>query len=258
LPVIFADAMMAVMKSLRLVVMLIASVAPAISTVAPAGPTSKPVLVPLDVCVTDHGIQENPRNFPATKAVDIAAADRDDLAAYTDDQGELYLLAPRGWTCQASIGADGNDYIEAYPQGEVPDPVHSWPKTAQAVTADFLPACLGCVLSQACTYFPIAEQQLVKAYGRSLSCPQARVGQLTDRLSSTVVAYEDPSGVKGTEPPSGGNYPANGIVTYKLPTKHFEYGSAMENCVLPPRVRDLCTNALNDFASEWDKEVAAT
>jgi hypothetical protein len=257
LQALFREIIMALMKSLRLVALVIAlllGVTFPIATAAAAGIRS--VTVALVVCSTSHGVEENPRNFPATQTVAIPAADQLQLSAYTDDQGELHLLAPRGWTCQASTGADGNDSNDAYPQGEIGSPARSWPKTAQAVTANLLPACVGCALSQACTYFPVAQQQLLKNYGPNSRCPKAPVGELTDRLSSTVVAYEDPSGVKGIEAPSGGNYAANGIVTYKPPTARYEYGSSLENCVLPPQVHALCTAALNNFVSQWDRTIA--
>lgn len=248
------------MKTLRLAVLvLIASLVGAMFAVVPVGAATaanRSLPVPLVECSTGHAGQVNPKSLPAAKTVNIPAADQLQLSAYTDDQGELYLLAPRGWTCWASMGADGNDYIDAYPQGEVGTATRSWPKTAQAVTADFLPACLGCVLSQACTYFPVAEQQLVQQYGSIMSCPKPPIGELTDRLTSTVVAYEDPPGIKGTQSPSGGNYAANGVVTYKPQQDHRDYGSTVENCVLPTQVHALCTAALNDFASEWDRDVA--
>ena len=121
----------------------------------------------------------------------MAAALASKMAAYTDDQGEMYVLAPLGWTCQASLGADGNDSIAVYPPGEVGTSQfalgHSWPKSAQAVTGDLLPACYACFVGQACTFFPAAEHDLVHDFSGqrpALPCPRARPSRGSPRASS--------------------------------------------------------------------------
>lgn len=240
-------------------VLLVAAVLVTTLAASPASPAqaSGMVSLPLVVCITSHGVEESPKSFPAARTVAVPAADQSLLSIYTDDVGELYLVAPRGWACQAGVGADGNASIAAYPPGEEPFPIRTWPKTAQAVTADLYPVCGGCITIQACPYFPAAKQDLLE-FGPNAKCPSPPVGELTDRLSSTVVAYEDPPGVKGLQSPSGGSYAANGVVTFKQGTTHTVYGSWMENCVLPAKLHDLCTAALNNFAYEWDAAVRAS
>jgi hypothetical protein len=59
--------------------------------------------------------------------------------------------------------------------------------------------------------------------------------------NATTAFFEDPIGVSGVGDPSGGPYPANGVVTYNGT-------SATEaTCTLPESDHALCTVVLNDF-----------
>jgi hypothetical protein len=213
--------------------------------------------VPLVECVTGTGTTSAPKPMAATKALSMPADLVGKMAAYTDDQGEMYLLAPLGWTCQASLGTDGNDSIAVYPPGEVGTSqfalVHSWPKSAQAVTGDLLPTCYACFVGQACTFFPAAEHDLVRDFSGQLSCTPLPTGQAVARLTSSVIAFSDPTGVLGTGEPSGGAYPAYGVVTFKDKTPNGTYGSAMETCTLPKSEHSMCNAALQSFVSGWEQ-----
>jgi hypothetical protein len=217
--------------------------------------------VPLVECVTGTGAISAPKPMAATKAVNVPAALVNKMAAYSDDQGEMYLLAPLGWTCQASLGADGNDSIAVYPPGEVGTSQfalgHSWPKTAQAVTGDLLPACYACFVGQACTFFPAAEHDLVRDFSGQLSCTPLPAGQSVSRVSSSVIAFVDPAGVLGTGEPSGGAYPAYGVVTFKDRSPSGTYGSAMETCTLLKSERAICNAALRAFITGWEQRTAS-
>jgi hypothetical protein len=213
--------------------------------------------VPLVECVTGAGVASAPKPLPATRQVSVPQGLAKQLAAYTDDQGEMYLVAPRGWTCQASVGADGNVSIAVYPPGEVGTSKfalgHTWPKSAQAVTGDILPSCLACYVGQACTFFPAAERDLVRIYGNQLTCASLPTREGILRLSSSVISFEDPPGVIGTGEPSGGDFPAEGVVTFKEGTGGTTYGSAMQTCTLPPRDHALCTAVIDAFVFAWQQ-----
>lgn len=212
--------------------------------------------LPLVECVTGTGTGSAPKPLPPTKAMSVPGSMSGRLAAYTDDQGELYLVAPLGWACQASVGADGNDSIAVYPPGEVGTSEfalgHTWPKSAQAVTGDLLPACYACFVGQACRFFPAAEHDLVRVYGSQLSCSRIPTGEGVSRVSPTVVAFADPPGVAGTGEPSGGEYPAVGVVTFKQGSGTVTYGSATETCTLPKSDRAECTAVIDAFVAAWD------
>ncbi len=232
-------------------------------TLFPSSPlnaeTPAATTLPVVVCPTIHGSDWEPRTIPTTRASNVPADLSRRFSVYSDDQDEVSLLAPRGWTCQASIGADGNDYLWAYPRGEVRSRltrVYKWPNAAQAVTADLLPVCEGCVLEQACPFFPKAEQDLVVSYGTGFHCPHRPPGQDVERVTSTAVAFADPPGKKGTGNPSGGEYPADGVVTFKEQSGTNIYGSSMETCTLPLKDQAICVVVRNVFIALWDKNAS--
>lgn len=241
------------------VIATVAVLVPPLSAVASAQPQVA-ARVPLVECVTGTGTPESPKPMPGTKVLKVPAQLVNKLAAYTDDQGELYLLAPVGWTCQASVGADGNDSIAVYPPGEVGTTRFAlnktWPKTAQAVTGDLLPTCLACYVGQACTFFPAAEHDLVQDFSGRLSCTPLPSGQGVARLSPSVIAFHDPPGKLGTGEPSGGVYPASGVVTFKDRTANATYGSAMESCTLPQNEQVMCNATVQAFIASWDQRTA--
>jgi hypothetical protein len=217
--------------------------------------------LPLVECVTATGTLVGPKPMPATKVVSVPPQVLNKMALYSDDQGDLYLLAPLGWACQASLGADGNDSIAVYPPGEVATSQfalgHNWPKSAQAVTGDLLPTCLACFVGQACTFFPAAEHDLVRDFSGQLSCTPLPSGQGVNRVSSSVIAFQDPAGVLGTGEPSGGVYPSSGVVTFKDRAPSGTYGSAMETCTLPKSEHVMCDAAVQAFIAGWEQRTAS-
>jgi hypothetical protein len=65
-----------------------------------------------------------------------------------------------------------------------------------------------------------------------------------DQITPGVVAFEDPPEVAGDGEPSGGRYPANGVMTY-YPNSGF--GSWLDTCTVPTSEKPLCTAALDTF-----------
>jgi len=217
---------------------------------AAANTTASSSTVPLVVCPTSSGINSPAKHLPRTATVMVPASLVGQLAAYSDNQGEMFVLAPRGWACQAEVGADSSESVTAYPRG-VPQPTQPWPHQAEAVTSGVIPACVGCYLTQACTFFPSADKTLRVDFGSTIKCPRRPSREAVERLSATVVAFSDPPGVKGTSGPSGGAYPALGVVTYKAQSADAAYGSWMETCTLPKAEHSLCSAVVNEFVATW-------
>ncbi|HTW10351.1 MAG TPA: DUF4850 domain-containing protein [Acidimicrobiales bacterium] len=209
------------------------------------------VSVPRISCPTSLGASSPARALPHSQKVAVPTAAANRLAAYGDNQGEMFILGPRGWACQASVGADGSDAISVYPKGEF-HPGSGWPKTAQAVTSEVIPACVGCILVQACPFFPSAERALQADFGKAMACPRRPARETVSRASATAVRFTDPPGVRGTGTPSGGPYPALGVVTYKPSTSKAAYGSWLETCTLPAGEQALCDGAIGEFLALWD------
>jgi hypothetical protein len=191
------------------------------------------------VCPTSFAVSPPPKPiaFPSATTLTVASALSGSLAAYTDTQGYLTIIAPRGWRCSAAYGADGSGGIRVWPRGSA----------AEGINARETSACYGCTTGQACALFPAAAQAYRAAY-RS-PCPAPRpLNESVYRLSATVVAFEDPPYVRGEGALSGGQFPANGVMTY-VPGNGD--GSFVETCTLPENVHTTCTAILNDFVARY-------
>lgn len=197
--------------------------------------------VPLVICPTSFAASAPARLALPSSSLLPASAAAAGLAVYTDTRGLLRLLAPRGWACSGRYGADGSGRLQAAPR-------HSTPATrGEAVVASETSACFGCTTGQACVFFPEAAHAYRSAY--DLPCPARRPARETViRLSGTAVAFEDPPHVTGQGVPSGGQLPANGVMTY---VEGDADGSFLETCTLPEAARDTCTAILNDFVADY-------
>jgi hypothetical protein len=223
-----------------------------------AGAQTAPVVtLPIVVCPTTIGVTSSPKHLPSSETFAVPAGLAGQLSAYTDNQGELAVVAPRGWACKALVGADGSASVSVHPGGQAGSLYTSWPRGAQAVTAVLVPACVGCELETACAFFPSAEHQLVTTYGGDLKCHRRPSAEGVARLSPTAVEFSDPAGVHGTGNPSGGNYPATGVVTYKPSTSKATYGTWTETCTLSPRSHAVCAATIQAFVARWDESVAS-
>jgi hypothetical protein len=171
------------------------------------------------------------------------------LAVYADTRGIMRLIAPRGWKCEASYGADGSGGIEVFPPSERTASGAPFADLAEAVVSNETSACVGCELNQACSLFTAAAQQLQSQYQQS--CRPSPAGQQTTQLSANIVAFEDPPGVAGAGDPSGGANPANGVMTFP---PYSNNGSWLETCTLPPADSALCTVSLDYFVGHYGNE----
>lgn len=169
------------------------------------------------------------------------------LAAYSDSQGRIKLLAPAGWSCQAQYGADGSGGITVYPAGQ-PVPGASVPanSAAEAIIGTQTSACYTCGLGQACPLFASAAGTYRSYLGKPCATPPP--GQTVSPVSSGIVAFQDPPGMAGTGTPSGGQNPANGVMTYYPDNRN---GSWVETCTLPAAQRAVCTAILNAFIASY-------
>lgn len=220
------------------------------SSLTTAVPVSEASTLPIVVCPTSFGIAPPPPvSLPATMVVKVPTPTAAHLAVYSDNQGIMKLLAPRGWVCTARYGADGSGGVAVSPSGEsIPS---SWgagwtlpassPDTA--IIGIETSACAGCTLGQACPLFSAAATAFQNQFGRS--CPKIRpASEDVDQITSGVAGFADPPGVAGDGIPSGGQYPANGVMTYY---PHNDSGSYLDTCTLPSSQRQLCTAVLDTF-----------
>lgn len=167
---------------------------------------------------------------------------------YVDEQGDMKLLGPSGWVCNADFGADGSGGVSVYPTGETlptgPLPSNS---TIEAIVGSETSACVGCRELQACPLFASAAADYQNDYQTTCtSTPPS--GESVEPIESGVVGFLDPSGISGSGNPSGGAYPANGVMTYHSGNDN---GSWLDTCTLPYSQQALCTAVLNNFAQTY-------
>jgi hypothetical protein len=161
------------------------------------------------------------------------------------------VLAPRGWDCTASFGVDGSGGVTVVPSGEVLPDSNALPAGSQdeAVVATQNGACQGCASYQACPFFAAAVQN------SSSSCSSSPPSEeRVTRLASNIVGFEDPPNFAGDANPSGGEYPANAVMTYThdpIGSTGDLWSSWFETCTLPYSQQALCMGVLNDFASRY-------
>lgn len=227
------------------------------SSGTPSSPPTVSASLPLVVCPTTFGIPAPaPVPLPASKTVTVLASVAGELGVYSNDQGTMMVLGPRGWVCAAMIAADGSGGVVVHPAGEsVPaqwaDDWNLAPTSGDvAVVGVEQGACFACTTGQACPLFPAADSAWLKAYGRP--CPATKpASEAVDQIAPGVVAFEDPPAVTGDGIPSGGAYGANGVMTYHPGNPN---GSYLETCTLPSSAKAECTATLNNFIADYGDE----
>ena len=193
--------------------------------------------LPVVSCPTSLGIPRPAVALPRSRPVAVPQALAADLSVYADNQGVMELLGPKGWSCTAAIGADGSGGVTVYPTG-------AGPSSPVAIVGSETSACVGCTLAQACPLFSSAVKALRSDLGQA--CPAHPAAETVASIAAGIVSFEDPPGVKGDGRPSGGQYPANGVMTYHPSSQD---GSWQETCTLPANEKDICTAVLNTFVS---------
>jgi hypothetical protein len=209
-------------------------------------------------CPTTTGIPASGRgvSLPPSRPVAVPRAMATRLSVYADRLGVMELVGPKGWSCTAFIGADGSGGIAVYPHAE-PVPrtwTEAWPlaggSAATAVVGLETSACYTCTLAQACRLFASAASTLKSYLGRQ-TCPARPAAEKVTTVGAGIKQFEDPARTRGTGVPSGGRYPANGVMTYHPGAPA---GSWMETCTLPASDGPACTAALNTFMSWYGRK----
>ena len=217
------------------------------------------VRLPIVSCRTSFALATSPSTvpLPASLTASVPSSLAKALAAYSDTSNLMTLLAPRGWTCVATYGADGSGGLVIAPHAESV-PVGSWgagwhlqhSSKIQAVTAAQSGGSSVQATAQACSIVPAAAAAFKSAFGHS--CARRPASETVRPLSPTVVNFEDPPGtLHGIGIPSGGQYPANGVLTYTLPTVP---GSYLATCTIPQVEHALCGAILNNFIRMYGKK----
>jgi hypothetical protein len=203
--------------------------------------------LPVVKCPTTFALATPPPSVPlpssAIVAVPTSLAGK--LAVYADNNDIMKLLAPTGWNCSASYGADGSGIVTIVPSGEsLPASGQDVSPSDQAIIASETGGSPVQAAGDACAFFPAAATATETDLGRG--CSARPSSEIVDPINASTVDFEDPSGTKGSGDPSGGPYPANGVMTYSPTT---EPGFYLDTCTLPAGAHATCTAALNYFVT---------
>jgi hypothetical protein len=191
--------------------------------------------------------QFKPSGLPRGLTAELATTLTGRLAFYST--GWVTVLAPVGWKCSGGVGATGALWISVVPPhtprggASVSDFLAG--RDSAAVTAYFGSPGTGEVGGLACPFFAAATPQ--PGWAR---CPAIPQHEQTARLGVHAVAFEDPPHVEGTGDPSGGPYPANGVVIYNATSRPATM-AAEETCTLQTAEHGTCTAILNDFVRRY-------
>lgn len=216
------------------------------------------VIIPVITCHSSYaGGPWNGSAVPDQLTLTANPAQANQLAFYSNDARTMTpVLAPRGWSCQVNVSADGGTSLDVYPPASSPS---SSPNGEPVISALSQGACQGCVYGAVCGLAPNAANTEYPNYASSPGCQSRPTGETTywirgNSASPTtaspddVIAYNDP-----TSPD-----PDNGVMLYEYDYSggsgsNTSFGQAsQEDCFLPADQTSLCTIILNNFtSSNW-------
>lgn len=184
-------------------------------------------------CHTELATSLPPQPLTATTRAALPVSVAEGLVAYRDTAGTT-IIAPKGWECDAGIGADGGELISAYPPDH-PDPAEPPFGTGEVVSLQLIPACQGCIAEAVCALFPRAKVVLDYATIGSPTCRPKPLREQITHVSRATVMYVDPPNVEGTGTGSGGDVPSIGALS-------FSEGSGVRkvSCTLPADRAEAC------------------
>lgn len=202
------------------------------------GPLAGQPVVPVFACATTYGYEgAATASLPPTVAEPfLTASSASQLARYVTADGTYSQLAPRGWICTGSEGADGSWGLTIHP---LTDP-------SATVTLDG--AFNGPGTDMAAPLFPVAHDGCLAQFAgtdTTLMCPSPPPSEVIDRKSSGLVFFSDPPGTTGSSEISG-VYSVLGAMQF-LPPDH----ATRVACALPESSRSLCEVIVDAVTASW-------
>ncbi len=150
--------------------------------------------VPTKACPITYGVTpDTPLPPPATGPREVSVPGADALASYAATTDERFVsLGPPGWSCAATVGADGNSSVVLYPSGRNAPPPFA--DTARlSILNDWLwHGFVG--VGEACKVFTDAEL-VSQAQGVLVCAPP--VGRTVTRIDAHTATFVDADGARG-------------------------------------------------------------
>jgi hypothetical protein len=206
------------------------------------------VSLPVVRCPTEVGASRGAHVHLAKNLKE--SVDRDltsKIALYVDQYDVMRAIGPKGWSCVASIAADGGAQLSIYAPGtHAPLFFGSFVgrSSATEVTVQQEPVCEGCRLAMACPFFTSARHLFQKSFpgaGTSTICVSPS-GERITKSTKQLRYFQDPPRVIGHAFPSGGPYRASGVAFYNPDTYSF-----LVSCTLSTSLAKLCPGVLAWF-----------
>jgi serine/threonine protein kinase len=211
------------------------------TTLATVGTSTPPAITTVSVtsCPTQYGVQgATSPPTPPSLAAPTSIASR--LGGFSN--GSISALGPTGWSCTGLVGANGGRSLTIYPPGEpAPELPGGTSSPIRAIFIEIPSAQTGNAPSLACPLFSTAAAMA------PTTCAPPPAQESVHRSGSDVVEFEDPAGVTGDGTPSGGSYPANGVMIWNQSGQY----SALATCTLPEAEHAVCTAVLNNFLAHY-------
>jgi serine/threonine-protein kinase len=208
-------------------------------------------VLPVVSCPTTYAGGQTPVALPPTESASLPSGIGTSYQYYWLSDADLHVLAPAGWTCSGTQGADGGASMAVVPPSE---PATTDPTAANdpiAISASSTGGCQGCAYGAVCPYFSSANTYF-PFYAQSPGCSRSIPnGESSGLLNQEVAYFEDPPGVSGSGTPSGGGNPANGIIVFLAPNPGNEASVYSSSCTLPQSEHAECTAVLNSFAHDY-------
>jgi hypothetical protein len=184
-------------------------------------------------CPTTYHPAQAPPQLPKRTSVDASPAATSGLDAYSN--GILTTLAPAGWSCHATLAADGTATIVIAPTATA--------HPAQPAITEQFAGTAATAAALACPLFPAAAAQLP----RGARCAHRRPArETTTRLSGHALSFRDPPQVRGDGQPSGGSDPARGLAVFVASGASFAGYAFTATCTLPASRAGVCNTVLAD------------
>ncbi len=113
------------------------------------------------------------------------------LAFYSN--GRITFLAPKGWSCDGLVAADGSEQLQAYPPGKAPKPGGKVGESV-LVVSDYTGHGPGAQL--VCPYFP--DSAATDFFGpEGPACPALPERRIVQHETDDIATFTDPVGTVG-------------------------------------------------------------
>lgn len=214
-------------------------------------------------CSTVYGAGRPPPGHGGkTEHITVPSTVVGKVGLYTDARRTVEpLLGPKGWSCDAVVGADGSVSLTLAATRSLlrHRSASVGSKTASGgpgIHASTNGGCQGCMALQVCGLFPSDLAALGAAGTTCRSTPPRRETDTEVAGSPSAgygtVAFIDPPNVKGTGTGSGGRDRALGVVTASGNPNGSGGSDAVVSCVLPRADYSLCASVVQRFVvTNW-------